>query len=81
MANVIGSAIAGCLAYVFNVYGHVGAWGSFIIVLFGGVTGPNNEYTAILWYVMAMGIGILVQALIYTAFLMHKQGTLKECNW
>ncbi len=74
VANVIGSAIAGSLAFVFNVAGHVGAWGGIIIVIFGGVTNTANNYIGILWYLVAIAAGMFIQSFIYTSLLWKKEG-------
>ncbi|WP_342253758.1 fructose-specific PTS transporter subunit EIIC [Spiroplasma endosymbiont of Zeiraphera isertana] len=78
VANVIGSAVAGALAFGFGVLGHVGAWGSFIIALFGGVTNINGSYIGILWYAVAIIIGTVVQSIIYTSLLLQKQGLYRS---
>ncbi len=78
VANVIGSAVAGALAFGFGVLGHVGAWGSFIIALFGGVTNIDGSYIGILWYAVAIIIGTVVQSIIYTSLLLQKQGLYRS---
>lgn len=74
----MGSAIAGALAFIFGVAGHVGAWGSFIIALFGGVTNTAGSYIGILWYIIAIVVGMVVQSIIYTSLLLQKQGLYKS---
>lgn len=78
LANVIGSAVAGALAFVFSVQGHVGAWGSFIIVIFGGVTDTSGSFIGIIWYIIAIVVGTIVQSLIYTSLLLHKNGSFNK---
>lgn len=78
VANIIGSAIAGALAFIFGVAGHVGAWGSFIIALFGGVTNTAGSYIGILWYIIAIVVGMVTQSIIYTSLLLQKQGLYKS---
>lgn len=76
--NIIGSAVAGALAFTFNVAGHVGAWGSFIIALFGGVTDTSGSYIGILWYIIAICVGTSVHSVIYTSLLLAKSGNFQE---
>lgn len=78
VSNIVGSAIAGALAFIFGVAGHVGAWGSFIIALFGGVTNTAGSYIGILWYIIAIVVGMVVQSIIYTSLLLQKQGLYKS---
>jgi len=78
VANVIGSAVAGALAFLFGVAGHVGAWGSFIIALFGGVTDTSGNYIGVLWYIIAILIGMVVQSVIYTSLLLQKAGLYRK---
>ncbi|WP_342277117.1 hypothetical protein [Spiroplasma endosymbiont of Nebria brevicollis] len=67
----------GALAFIFGVVGHVGVWGSFIIALFGGVTDTVGSYIGILWYIIAIVVGMVAQSIIYTSLLLQKQGLYK----
>ncbi|PPE04106.1 fructose PTS transporter subunit IIA [Williamsoniiplasma lucivorax] len=71
-ANIIGSGIAGMFAGIFQVSGWVGAWGGPIIALFGGVTTWGMSYIGILWYLLAIAIGVGVQIIIFRTLVKIK---------
>ncbi|AGM25012.1 PTS fructose transporter subunit IIABC [Spiroplasma chrysopicola] len=63
--NIIGSGVAAMCAGLFQVSGWVGAWGGPIIALFGGVTTWSMSYIGILWYLLAIAIGVVVHIIIF----------------
>lgn len=64
--NIICSGIAGMFAGLMGVSGWVGAWGGPIIALFGGVTsGPDMSYIGVLWYLLAIAIGIACHIVLF----------------
>lgn len=87
IANIVGSAIAGGLAFCFFCGGHVSMWGGplialflgvyadpgqiheFIPSLFGGSEDTPLKYISILWYFLAIGVGMIVQMFIYGALV------------
>jgi len=77
--NMIGSAVAGAIAYVAAVSDHVGAWGSFIVAAFGGVQSTaNDSYFGVVWYCLAIVVGAFVQCAIYTSLLLQKDHLFKK---
>ncbi len=76
--NLIGSAVAGALAYSFGVADRVGAYGSFIVGFLGGVSSATSSsyFPSVFLYFLAMVIGILVHSIIYTTLLAQKEGKL-----
>lgn len=56
----------------------MGAWGSFIIALFGGINNTAGSYIGILWYIIAIVVGMVTQSIIYTSLLLQKQGLYKS---
>lgn len=65
VANIVGSGIAGMFAGLFQVSGWVGAWGGPIIALFGGVTTWDMQYIGILWYLLAIALGVVVHIFLF----------------
>lgn len=90
IANVVGSAVAGGLAFLFYVGGYVGMWGGPITAFVLGVHSPTVkqvgpipvifggegplQYLAILWFFVAMAGGIVVHVLIYMILISKMSG-------
>ncbi len=79
VANMVASALAGGLAFLFFVGGHVGMWGGPIVALVLGVYadpgslgvhipdvfGGSSRYLSILWFFVAIAAGMIAHAFIY----------------
>jgi len=81
--NMLGSAVAGSLAYVWQTADLVGAWGSFIVAIFGGVQtvrhgSSGGSYIGVIWYCLAIIIGSFVHCGIYTSLLLQKDHLFKK---
>ncbi|ALD66446.1 fructose-specific PTS transporter subunit EIIC [Spiroplasma cantharicola] len=63
--NIICSGIAGMIAGAFMVQGHVGAWGGPIIAIFAGVTDKSGNFIGILWYLIAIIIGVICHIILF----------------
>ncbi|MDQ7982837.1 MAG: fructose PTS transporter subunit IIB [Spiroplasma sp.] len=63
--NIICSGIAGMCAGLFQVSGHVGAWGGPIIAIFAGVTTYSNSFVGIPLYLLAIAIGVIVHIILF----------------
>lgn len=90
IANVVGSAVAGGLAFLFYVGGYVGMWGGPITAFVLGVHSPTVaqvgnipvifggegalQYLAILWFFVAMAGGITVHVIIYMLLISKMSG-------
>ncbi len=79
--NIIGSAAAGGIAYLAGSTDMVGAYGSFVVLIFGGVgqtmKAGGNIGLWMLWYTIAIIVGSAVVAWIYFALLLQKEGKFK----
>lgn len=67
--NIICSGITGMCAGLFQVSGHVGAWGGPIIAIFAGVTTYSNSFVGIPLYLLAIAIGTLVHIILFRIFV------------
>lgn len=79
ITNVIASALAGGLSFMFFVGGHVGMWGGPIVALVLGVYadpgslqtsipsifGGSSQYLSILWFFIAIAAGMIAHAFLY----------------
>lgn len=88
IANVVGSAVAGGLAFAFFVGGYVGMWGGPITAFVLGVKSPatitnipvifggtgNLQYLAILWFFVAMAGGCVVHMMLYLLLISRMSG-------
>lgn len=90
IANVVGSAVAGGLAFLFYVGGYVGMWGGPITAFVLGVHSPTIQqvgnipvifggegtlqYLAILWFFVAMAGGVVVHVFLYMILISKMSG-------
>lgn len=79
VTNVIASALAGGLSFMFFVGGHVGMWGGPIVALVLGVYadpgqigtsipsifGGSSQYLSILWFFISIAAGMIAHAFLY----------------
>lgn len=90
IANVVGSAVAGGLSFLFYVGGYVGMWGGPITAFVLGVHSPtvqqvgaipvifggegSLQFLAILWFFVAMAAGIAVHIVLYVLLISKMSG-------
>ncbi|ATZ16277.1 PTS system fructose-specific IIC component [Entomoplasma freundtii] len=72
--NIVGSGVAGMLAGLFKLRGHVGAWGGPIIAIFGGVDTTSGSYVGIPLFLLAIAAGTFVHIILFRLLFSLKNG-------